>query len=162
MSTGRPRFQDPVLILFYDKVVWQKFIFHFPELIPGPKNGVFRYVAGKILLFKAFIVGLYFIIIYLEGVAKVPSFSYILFLRLGLNNPDYIFKSNHLKGNTLAKHLFVQVNRFAYFLYDVIAIEILSHSIHIKVLRYTQAYYLAFMFVLYHFYYLQQMKLHIR
>ena len=26
------------------ELIWQKFIFHFPGLIPGTKNGVFRYV----------------------------------------------------------------------------------------------------------------------
>ena len=58
--TGRLRFQYPVLIrkrekytfailiLFYGKVIQQRFAFHFPGLIPGTKNGVFRYFWKKL------------------------------------------------------------------------------------------------------------------
>ena len=37
------KYNFALLILFYDKVMRQKFIFHLPGIIPGTKNRIFRY-----------------------------------------------------------------------------------------------------------------------
>ena len=42
LNRRREKFAFAILILIYGKVVWQKFIFHFPDLIPSTKNEVFR------------------------------------------------------------------------------------------------------------------------
>ena len=42
-----------ILIIFYSKIMWQKFIFQKLRLIPGTKNRIFRYVL-KLELYRVF------------------------------------------------------------------------------------------------------------